>query len=76
MFTFLDLSREQHNMEIKMNKAKATYTIGSGRFAGKTVDILDQWDYAGAKYELYEFRAYSAKHSEWKKVEHALANTI
>ena len=40
-------------MEINM-KAKATYTIGSGRFAGKTVDILDQWDYTGAKYELYE----------------------
>ena len=57
-------------------KAKATYTIGSGRFAGKTVDILDQWDYTGAKYELYEFDAHGAKHNEWKKAEMAIANSI
>ena len=36
----------------------ATYKIENGRFAGKTQEIRDQWDYTGTKYELHESNPY------------------
>lgn len=57
---------------------KATYYIRNGRFAGKSQELRDQWDYTGSRYELHDFDVYNVKHSgsRWNAVSRNMINAL